>query len=59
MDVEETYEGGSQESGSVHFKTMIECHVVLDVHTIVQKWNSYHFVSRPYHKLLSNLVQKV
>ena len=31
MDVKETYEGGSQESGSVRFKTTIECHVVLDV----------------------------
>ena len=50
VDIEGTYEGG--------FETMIECHVALDVHAIVQKGNSYCFVSRPYHKLPSNLVEK-
>ena len=34
MDVEGTYEGGPQESGSVRFETTIECHVALDVHVI-------------------------
>ena len=37
MDVKRTYEGGSQESGSVWFETTIECHVALDVHAMVQK----------------------
>ena len=34
MDIEGTYEGGPQESGSVRCETMIECHVALDVHAI-------------------------
>ena len=34
MDVEGTYEGGPQESGSVRCETTIECHVALDVHAI-------------------------
>jgi len=41
--VEEAYDGGPQESGSVRFETAIECHVALDVHAILQKWNSYHY----------------
>ena len=40
--IEETYNGSPQESGSVRFETTIECHVALDVHAILQKWNSYH-----------------
>ena len=56
--VEETYDGGPQESGSVCFETTIECHVALNVHAILQKWNSYHFVSRPYHGLSGNLAAK-
>ena len=47
-----------QESGSVRFETTIECHVALDVHVILQKWNSYHFVSTLYHGLLGNLAEK-
>ena len=34
MDVEGTYEGSPQESGSVRCETTIECHVTLDVHAI-------------------------
>ena len=34
MDVEGTYKGGPQESGTVGCETMIECHVALDVHVI-------------------------
>ena len=36
MDVEGTYEGGPQGSGSVRFKTTIECHIALDVHAIAE-----------------------
>ena len=43
----ETYDGCLQESGCVRFETTKECHVALDVHAILQKWNSYHFVSTP------------
>ena len=46
--VKEIYDGGPQESGTVRFETTIECHVALDVHTILQKWNSYHIVSTLY-----------
>ena len=46
-----------QESGSVRFERMIECHVALDVHAILQKWNSYHFVSTLYHGLPGNLAE--
>ena len=46
-----------QGSGSVRFETRIECHVALDVHAILQKWNSYHFVSTLYHRLLGNLAE--
>ena len=56
--VEETYDGSPDESGSVRFETTIECHVVLDVHAILQKWNSYHFVSTLYHGLPGNLAEK-
>ena len=56
--VGETYDGGPQESGSVRFETTIECHVALDVHTILQKWNSYHFVSTLYPGLPGNLAEK-
>ena len=58
MDVEQTYEVGPQKSGSINicFETTIESYV--DVHAIVQKWNSYCFVSRPYHRLPSNLAEK-
>ena len=38
--IEETYEAAPQESESVRFETMIECHVALDVHAILQKWNT-------------------
>jgi len=55
--VEETYDGGPQESGSIRFETTIECHVTLDVHTILQKWNSYLFVSTLYHGLPGNLAK--
>ena len=34
MNVEGAYKGGPQKSGSIHFETMIECHVALDVHAI-------------------------
>ena len=44
-----------QESGSVRFETTTECHVALDVHAILQKWNIYHFVSTLYHGLPGNL----
>ena len=58
MDVEGTYKSGPQEFGSVCFETTIgPCYVALDVHAMVQKWNSYGFVSRPYHELPSNLVE--
>ena len=30
-------------------ETTIECIVALDVHAILQKWNSYHFISTLYH----------
>ena len=40
LDVKGSLEGCPQELGGVHFETMIECHVALYVHTIVQKWNS-------------------
>ena len=46
MDIDRTYEGGAQESGSVCFETTTEYHVALDVHAIVQKWNGCCFVSR-------------
>ena len=39
--VEEAYASGPEESESVCFET-IECHVALDVHATLQKWNSYH-----------------
>jgi len=55
--VEETYDGGPQESGSVCFETTIQCHVALDVHTILQKSNTYHFVSTLYHGLPGNLAE--
>ena len=45
--IKETYDGSPQESGSFRFETTMECHVALDVHAILLKWNSYHFVSRP------------
>ena len=54
MDVEQTYEGSPQEPGSICFETTIERFV--DVHAIVQKWNSYCFVSRPYPKQFSRKV---
>ena len=44
-------QSGPQKSGSIHFKTTLENHVALDVHAIVQKWNSYCFNSRPYHAI--------
>ena len=44
-----------KESGSVCFETTVECHVALDVHVKLQKWNSYHFVSILYHALPGNL----
>ena len=47
-----------QESGSVRFETTIDCHVALDVHAILQKWNRYHFVSTLYHGLTGNLGEK-
>ena len=56
--VKEVYDGGSQESGSVRFETTIECHVALDVHAILEKWNSYHFVFTLYHGLPGNLAEK-
>ena len=46
------------ESGSVHFETTIESHVALEANGVIQKWNSYRFVSRPYRGLLSNLPKK-
>ena len=57
--VEETYDGGPQESGSVRFETTIQCHVALDVHAILQNWNTYmyHFVSTLYHGLPGNLAE--
>ena len=54
--IEETYDGGPQESGSIRFETTIECHVALDVHAILQKWDSYQFVST---RLPGNLDEKV
>ena len=48
-----------QESGSIRFETMIECYVALDVHAILQKWNSYHLASTLYHGLPGNLAKKV
>ena len=56
--VKETYDGGPQESGRVRFETTIECHVALDVHTILQKRNSYLFVSTLYHGLPGYLAEK-
>ena len=56
--VKEIYDGGPQESGSVHFETMIECHIALDIHAILQKWNSYRIVSTLYHGLPGNLAEK-
>ena len=53
--VEETYDGGPQESESICFETTIECHVALDVHAILQKWNSYHLF--PYHGVPGNLAK--
>ena len=44
MDVKGTYESAPRESGSVREKT-IEGHVALDVHAIMQMWDSYCFVS--------------
>ena len=55
--VKEIYNGSPQESGSVHFETTRECHVALDVHVILQKWNSYHIVSTLYHGLPENLAE--
>ena len=54
----EIYDGGPQESGTVCFETTIECHVALDIHAILQKWNSYHIVSTLYHGLPGNLAEK-
>ena len=36
LDVEGSYEGGTQESRSVRFETTMERHVALDIHTILQ-----------------------
>ena len=52
MNIEETYESTPQESEGVHFEIALERHVALDVHILVQKWNSYCFVSISYHGLL-------
>ena len=55
INVEGTYIRGPNKSGGVHFKIAVESHVAFDVHAIVQKLNSYGFVSRTYHGLLNNL----
>ena len=55
--VKEIYDGGPQDSGSVHFETAIECHVALDAHALLEKWNSYHIVSTLYHGLPGNLAE--
>ena len=47
MGVEGSYEGGTQESGSVRFETTMERHVALDVHTSVEN----AFVTRPYYTI--------
>ena len=46
------------ESGSVRFETTIESHIALEVNAVMQKWNSYRFISRPYRGLPSNLPKK-
>ena len=45
-------------SGGIRFEIKVKGHVIIDVHAIVQKWNSCGFVSRPYHRLPRNLGEK-
>lgn len=57
MDVEGTYESGPL-SGGVRFEITVESHDAFDVYPIMQKWNSYRNVSRPYRGLPSILAEK-
>ena len=46
------------EEFTVHFETTIESNVALDVHAIVQKWDSFFFQTI-YHGLLINLADSL